>query len=112
MEEKKKTNYRISLVEFSSMLFFAIFFDILSVIPGIGVLGQVLLGAYFYVNGVKVLSFKGGKFAISAISSLVEAIPMASIFPTVMVFVCVHTFISRAEDKIGSMTAPTPNKNS
>lgn len=111
MAEKQEINYRITLTEFFAMLFFAIFFDLLSLVPGVGVLGQIMFGAYFYINGVKVLSWKGGKFAVSGVSALVEAAPVLSAFPTVIAFVGVHTFVSRAEDKIKSMATPAPQKS-
>lgn len=110
MAQTQTVNYRITFAEFFAMLFFAIFFDLLSVIPGIGIVGQIMFGAYFYINGVKVLSWKGGKFAVSGVSAFVEALPVLSAFPTVITFVGVHTFVSRAEDKVKSMAAPAPKK--
>lgn len=99
----KKKKQRIGAVEIPVLLFFAVIFDILSLIPyvnvGVVIVSQSLIALFFYIHGVNVLSKKRAlPYIIAWIS---EAIPIISMFPAITLETIIIIALTRIEDRTG-----------
>lgn len=102
-EKKPKVNYRIGMFSSVVLICIAGFFDILTLIPGLGdILGIVfwtIASVYLYTKGVGM--FSGKKIATSAISFVVELIPAIQALPALTAGIIAVLLIIRIEDKTG-----------
>ncbi len=99
---KKKVEYRITAVEFATMLIFGILFDLLGLIPFVNVaiifFAQCLFALVFWANGVKILEKK--KLVTFLAASVIEVIPLLSMLPGITLEVIIISVISRMEDEL------------
>lgn len=100
--EKKSFTNMIGMPEAAVLLFFATIFDVLSLIPIANVtivfVGQGLMVLFFFFMGVNV--FSGPKrIAAYLISTIIEAIPAISMFPSFILETIIIIAVTRAENK-------------
>lgn len=96
-------NVRIDTTTAVFMVIVAVFFDLISIIPGLNIVslifGNGILGFWLFTKGVGLMS--GKKIATWGIETLVEAIPALSAFPSITIGVIVIVAITRTEDATG-----------
>ncbi len=114
-EKKAKSKEpRIGAAEIAVLLFFAVFMDILSLIPiandVVDIVAQSLIAVFFFVNGVNI--FTGGykKLVPYIVGWIVEAIPVVSVFPTITIETIIIIIISRIEDRTGISSSSASEK--
>ncbi|MBI3305452.1 hypothetical protein HYZ80_03980 [Candidatus Parcubacteria bacterium] len=99
----RKPEPSIGLGEFMLMLFFAAFFDLVSLVPWLNLvtvfLGNVTFGAWFWFKG---LSFKKLRLAF-ALESIIELVPFLSILPGFLGLVITAYVVQRAGRLIGQL---------
>lgn len=93
----------IGLGEFMLMLFFAGFFDLISLVPWLNLatvfLGNATFGVWFWFKG---LSFKKLRLAFT-LESIIEVVPFLSILPGFLGLVIAAYILQRASRLIGQL---------
>jgi hypothetical protein len=109
-EEPKKKKGRLGGPEIAVLIFFALIFDLLSLIPIVNdvvvIVGQALMALFFFIHGVNVFSKKN---IIQYLAGwVVEAIPAISIFPTFILETIIIIAVTKFEDKTGIEVSTNP----
>ena len=101
MEPAKRQ--RINSVTTIFMVTTAIIFDLISLIPIVNIVSElvayVVFGVWFYLLGVGFMNPK--RFATAAVSAVIGFIPFVSMLPELTIAVVVVIFMVKSEDKLG-----------
>ena len=103
MDNKPKTQYRISMAMSVILIAIAGIFDLTTAIPFIGSfmgpLFWVIAGIYFWVKGMGIVN--GKRLVVSGTSFILELFPGIQIAPTLIGGIIIILLITRIEDKTG-----------
>jgi len=101
MEPTKRQ--RINSVAIIFMVAIAIIFDLISLIPFVNIVSELIayaiFGLWFYLLGVGFMNPK--RFAVAAVSAIIGFIPFLSMLPELTVAVIVVILMVKSEDRLG-----------
>jgi len=100
--------HKIDNVTFGFMIAVAIFYDVLSFIPGINLISEIFgigtFALWWYFSGIGLINTK--KIVTWATSGFVELIPAVSALPSFTAGVIITVLLTRAEEKTGVSLTP------
>ena len=112
--ENEPRPQRINNITAGFMIAVAIVFDLISIIPFINILVDIVawlvFGFWFALLGVGFINPR--RFAVMATSFIVGAIPVVSTLPELTVAIIVTILMVKSEDKLGIKLPGSPAKPS
>lgn len=108
MEESKKVKYRIAGMESFFIGFFAVVTDFLTMIPFVGSLLGWIFWIFFsmYLLFIKGIWIRAKNLVTMTVSTVVEAIPIVSMLPSITLGIFLTLAQIRVEDKLNSKKEP------